>query len=209
MKLIVLDINNLTDARYFAAWNADFLSLNIDPTADKFVRPEYFHALQEWIEGPEFMFMPGRDQMSDLDAVLKLYTEEPLLLLTGAQAQEKKYPYYQRIQVPLQSSINGIGSTLDKNASGILMDLTESGVTWNDIKQNKLGAYNEWKKLCAEFPIFIHLDLNAADLEEIISLGIEGICLTGGEEERVGVKSFDELDSIFERLEEIKLESEN
>jgi phosphoribosylanthranilate isomerase len=60
------------------------------------------------------------------------------------------------------------------------------------------------QRACQQYPIFLSLKFTAPQLNGIISaLAPAGISLKGGEEEKVGIKSFDELDEIFEELEEL------
>jgi len=48
--------------------------------------------------------------------------------------------------------------------------------------------------------VYIDGSFGAADLDKIRSLGAVGIVLKGGEEEKVGFKSFDELDEVLEAI---------
>ncbi|MCB0588954.1 MAG: N-(5'-phosphoribosyl)anthranilate isomerase, partial [Phaeodactylibacter sp.] len=57
-------------------------------------------------------------------------------------------------------------------------------------------------QLCREYPVILSLDFNPETLQEALeSLNLYGINVRGGEEEKTGFKSFDELDELFEALE--------
>ena len=57
------------------------------------------------------------------------------------------------------------------------------------------------KELCQDFKIILSIDFQLDTLEEILDVNLFGLNLKGGDEERVGVKSFDELDEILDALE--------
>jgi phosphoribosylanthranilate isomerase len=58
---------------------------------------------------------------------------------------------------------------------------------------------------CSRYPVLLNINLSPAELPDFIALVQPlGLNLRGGDEERVGVKSFDELDAIFEGLEAFK-----
>ncbi|MCB0619667.1 MAG: N-(5'-phosphoribosyl)anthranilate isomerase, partial [Saprospiraceae bacterium] len=57
------------------------------------------------------------------------------------------------------------------------------------------------RQLCEEFPVILALPCPAGQLEELLArIRPAAIGLRGGEEEKVGYKSFDELDELFELL---------
>ena len=52
-KIIVQNITNLTDARYFAAWGVDYLSYNLDPASEYAITMETAMEISGWVEGPK------------------------------------------------------------------------------------------------------------------------------------------------------------
>ena len=48
--------------------------------------------------------------------------------------------------------------------------------------------------------VFLDANFSASDLDKIKALGFVGIILKGGEEEKVGFKSFEQLDEILEAI---------
>ena len=58
-----------------------------------------------------------------------------------------------------------------------------------------------FKKLSERYLILLEADISAADFPDILEdFPFHGISLKGGEEEKTGIKSFDELDEIFEAI---------
>ncbi|MBP6828235.1 MAG: N-(5'-phosphoribosyl)anthranilate isomerase, partial [Saprospiraceae bacterium] len=48
-------ITNLTDARYFAAKEVDFLGFNLEEGTEDYLDPIYMKAIREWVEGPQIV----------------------------------------------------------------------------------------------------------------------------------------------------------
>ena len=58
-------ITNLTDARYFAAWEVKWLGFNFDSGSEHYILPQNMKAIKEWVEGVklvgEFSFASADD----------------------------------------------------------------------------------------------------------------------------------------------------
>jgi phosphoribosylanthranilate isomerase len=65
-----------------------------------------------------------------------------------------------------------------------------------------LGEQAEgWKNLFARYPVLLDVNLPAETLPQLLStLRPAGFALRGGSEERVGIKSFEEVDDVFEHI---------
>ena len=53
-KVLVCDIDNLTDARYFAAWMVDCLSFNLCESATIKLSTDQIIEIMNWVEGPSY-----------------------------------------------------------------------------------------------------------------------------------------------------------
>lgn len=199
-------ITNLTDARYFAAREADFLGFNLEENTVGYLDPMYMKAIREWVEGPrivgEFIHAPlsyVREAAAffGLDAVqvpAALYGAELAALdgLAVIAVIEGGYPELDRL--------------LEETAPYVqyfLLDIS-------NIIEPATGALpnmEPWIQRCAAYPVLIHADLSAEQWPGLLdALRPAGLNLAGGEEERVGVKSFDEIEAIFEVLESFRNE---
>jgi phosphoribosylanthranilate isomerase len=57
------------------------------------------------------------------------------------------------------------------------------------------------QRICQQNAVILNFNANAKQLNTLIqSINPQGISLKGGEEERVGYKSFDELNDVFDTL---------
>jgi len=202
LKIIALDINNLTDARYFAAWNVNILGLNINPGDQEYISPEYFHALQEWIEGPEYALQIKTNMLSELEAFAKLYREDAFLIFNERNTNYPNARQFLILNINQFESFKDLKNELEKLSQQVKGFILEcNGQSWDHIVALFQEDETQWMKLLKEMPIFINLNFSQESILQFLKHEIHGICLRGGEEERVGVKSYDELDIIFENIE--------
>ncbi len=192
-------ITNLTDARYFAAQDVHFLGFNLEEGTPGYLDPMYMKAIREWVQGPkitgEFDRTPAavvREAAAfyGLDTVQVTRTDD-LALLEGLEVI---------LAVPAIAEIGATRAIFQQAAATaryFLLDFTTlpNAVSW------LLDNADDWKQLFATYPTLLHLDAPAPEIRKILdALQPAGLALRGGEEELVGVKSFDEIDAVFEIL---------
>ena len=200
MQIKASTITNLTDARYFAAKEVDFLGFNLEEGSDGYLEPIYMKAIREWVEGPkivgEFDRTPARTVLEaaafyDLD-VVQLKQTTDLDLLDGLEII---------LHLRAEADLAALEARLREVAplvSYFLLDFSEIADAANLLRQQAAS----WKKLFATYPTLLDINVAANELGALLQvLQPAGLALRGGEEERVGVKSFEEVDEIFELLE--------
>jgi phosphoribosylanthranilate isomerase len=186
------------DARYFAAKEVHFLGFNLEEGTPGYLDPMYMKAIREWVQGPkitgEFDRTPAaviREAATfyGLDAVQVTQTDE-LTLLEGLELI---------LSVPPNTE-PGAMEAIFRAAAQVqyfLVDFTALPNAVSLLLENAAG----WKQLFANYPVLLHLDAPASELSSLVdALQPAGLALRGGEEELVGVKSFDEIDAVFESL---------
>jgi len=199
-------ITNLTDARYFAAWGVEWLGFGLEPGQDHVVAPAQMAAIKEWVEGPKMV-----GEFSGLDVEL-IHQSVDLLNLDAVEVSRFANMSALQLSIPL---IMNIVMEADLEAEALKEILKSNDVVKYFIldfeKNASINNFREkfsveWlSNLAKQFPIFIRTSLNTYSLEEITEeIQPLGISLAGGEEEKVGLKSFDELDEIFEKLEPLR-----
>ena len=82
-----------------------------------------------------------------------------------------------------------------------LIDFNKNAISWQALqKSEKLNAAS-MATLCQQFEVLLSLDFDALNTKDILTtLQPKGISVKGGVEEKIGLKSFDELDAIFELM---------
>ena len=201
-------ITNLTDARYFAAWETEWLGFNLDAGTQDFIPPANMEAIREWVDGVkilgEFNLQPAAEiidaaEKLNLDAVqIGMFAEQQTL----KALHEQEIPVIMEMVVQDLSELSAIETQMRANEDWVeffVLDFSKNGIKWADIQTN---ALDELSNLTEELPILLSVDFPAGQVEHILdATGVAGISVRGGEEEKVGYKSFDELDDLFEALE--------
>lgn len=149
-KIIAGNILNLTDARYFAAQEVDYLLFDLDD-----VDIQTIINIKEWVSGPEILL--------SLSGISLNLIEEAIIRVSP-------------------KAIGGIKEILD---------------SLNYLKAHTQVFHIEQDE---EEVIIWDQDIYSSNLEKAMKNNLTGIILKGGDESDVGVKSFNELDDIFESI---------
>ncbi len=188
-KIIAADLQNLTDARYFAAWLVDYISYNLTlPNVDLTQIKE----IMDWVEGPiSIAQYSGLEDWNDINEQLMALSIDHLIIgpFANKNLNDSDWQIFQTIL---------LDETLDKVESNRTY-IAKSILPFKEFTQAQI---DHLKKLCTANKIYLDCGFGANDIDSILKLGIEGLVLRGGQEEKVGVKSYEDLDEIFEALEE-------
>ena len=200
-------VANLTDARYFAALGVDYLGFALEPGSEGHIGALEVAAFREWIEGPrivgEFGGMPTPD-IARLAAELDLHlVEVGPFGKTHDAAAAAGLPVLQRIPVGPELPPAVAQPILDANAAHVeafVLDFSRGGLPWAALREERV--WTEWlAATCADYPVLLDLPAPASAIEGLLGrFAPLGFQVRGGEEEAVGVKSFDDLDAWFDVL---------
>ncbi len=203
-------ITNLTDARYFAAWEVEWLGFNFDEGSAHYIPPVEMKAIKEWVEGVktvgEFSFASAEHINSAIE-VLELDMVQ-VGMFTDFSVVEKitNVPVIKEVVITSESSDKELEFHLNEFNSKVecfLLSFEKDEMTWEMLKNGEASiSFSFFKEICELHNIILNINLSEKSLDEILTVSnLHGLNVKGGEEEKVGVKSFDELDEIFEALE--------
>jgi phosphoribosylanthranilate isomerase len=192
-------ITNLTDARYFAAKDVAFLGFNLEEGTEGYLDPMYMKAMREWVEGPgivgEYVHAPAEV----VAEAARFFALDAVQVPIGSHGNDLDILAGVPVLLQLEWPANAhdlLQICADKAAfvAYFLLDITTDH--W-PLHQNLL------KTLCAQYPVLLQIELPTETIQTILQeINPAGLNLSGGEEEKVGVKSFDDLDTIFDLLEQ-------
>lgn len=190
-KILAADINNLTDARYFAAWGIEWLCFYISKTELNDKGIQKYIEIKEWIEGPKFAARFDEDITTEdrmgfvasvgLDGIIanNLIAKELDLFPTA-------------VKIILET--DDLKTLLDSPFETIIYKI-ENAEKFEEL------AIDDFE----DYELYIDTDIDLRFLKQHKdNLKAIGLVIKGGEEEKVGYKSFDDLDVIFEELEAIQ-----
>jgi phosphoribosylanthranilate isomerase len=201
-------LSHLTDARYFASMEIDWMGFNLDPFAENASSPPFVKAIREWISGPtfvgEFNYASATDiltiaESAGLDAIQlgPLFDYNELAIIPDS------YTLFAEIRIESNLPDPALFAFLQQHTGKInYFILNFSYITeplsflWKDALVS----------LCQSYPIFIYCNGDSYQVAEHIQYFKPfGYCLSGGSEEKTGLKSFEELDEIFDKLSALAL----
>ena len=209
IKIKASHITSLTDARYFAAKEVEWLSFNFTEGTSSYIEPMKARAIIEWVTVPnivgEFSFLSADE--------INFYTEgwglqvvqvgiftpiSTVIAIKNADViKEIKIDELTEYDLLIEDLL-----AFSPYVQAFQLNFDTNNITWADIKNQSTPIdIKVLKSICKKFKIILSIDFEPFMLNEILALNLYGLNLKGGEEERTGVKSFDELDDIFDMLE--------
>ena len=197
-------IANLTDARYFAAREAKWLGFNMDKMNPSAVSEMEVNAIKEWLDGVEIVGEFGDISNEDLMGAIERIGFDAVLAgpFTSREAIEGlNIPVFKEVVVEPAMSENDLSNLLEDFEGAVAYFVL-------DFDKNKVlpGSSNislEFlKELSEQYQLIISFPWETYSIESAIQdASWAGILMRGGEEEKVGFKSFDDLDEILDFLE--------
>ena len=208
-KIKASNISNLTDARYFAAWYVDWLGFDLRSTENTLSLAEV-KAIKEWIEGPVIV---GEIDLLDFEKAKEVITFLELeAIQVGMYTPVEQLQSLQNYTIIKEVVIEPTMQASDLEAhlaeyfdvvSYFLLDFDKNGIDWEQIKKGTSFSMAFLKKLCQRQEILLSVNSKPTEIDDILeNIQPYGLSIKGGIEEKVGFKSFDEVDEIFEILEE-------
>lgn len=204
MIIIASALTHLTDARYFAARGASWLSYDLRVSSP--LSLPQAKAIIAWVEGPKQM---GEFDLQTADEIRQIATA---LSLSGVQIGHfaelevakslENILIFKEIKINNDINIKTIEETLAAFAPYVAAFVLDFGAVFPTF--NWLD--DAWRAALRKYSIVLKMNFQADSILEMLGEASPlGIALEGGEEERVGLKSYDELDDVFDRLEAASL----
>jgi phosphoribosylanthranilate isomerase len=176
-------ISNLSDARYCAGMGVDLLGFRTVSGQENFIAPKQFQEVRGWITGPRVVAeIYGLQDAGEIDSMLESYRPDliELSLTELDKINESPVPLILRCSTTHVTAI--LSHRLRPKIDYLLID---------DFK-------NEGKVI-SEIPVLV--ELNQFSLDEIKpEYSGYGIALNGSAEVRPGLKSYEDLADILEKL---------
>jgi phosphoribosylanthranilate isomerase len=203
LKIKAEKINSLTDARYFAAKNVDYISYDFnDPKIDFNI----LTAFTEWIEGPKTVIIVSS---LDLDLVFQLCNQIPVdfLQLDIESYLKSNYHVFEKDiivevdwlkYIDFEDKIKGFVQSYARPT--LQINFEEN----NTISTEQLKFIANLSSISHNLNIIVNADLKPEDIETIFAqIPDTIICIKGSDEEKVGLKSFDETEALFDIIEQL------
>lgn len=192
-------VTNLTDARYCSGMMVDLLGFSLNPSSPNYVSPEEYKEITGWVSGVEFVAELSWNPSLDIQKVLKEYPDvkwieyDRLEELKKFQGEEYSLIYKVNLQElkHLEDQISELIAQTD-----ILVHIqTETEELTDSDKKSILSLSEKCRVLLGSG---ITVDNVILTIKE---LNLYGISLNGGKEIKAGLRDFDQMADILEKLE--------
>ena len=200
--VLVNGINNLSDARYCAGMGADMMGFNLDNRKTGHLSDDAFKEITGWVAGIKLV--------GEFDEASAAEINEKAFNLNLDLIQLNK-PYLldeiRKIEKPVIQKVFINKDTIETELMEML-DLYHEDVPYFLIYSNDFTTIDETNiRLLSDIarlhPVIIGFGIEKGNIENVLEqVTPYGIGLQGSDEIRPGLKTFDELEEIFEALEE-------
>ena len=222
-KVIATGVTHLTDARYFAAWEVDLLAFPLGPAGVDWLT---LNAMREWVAGPEIAVelnlgadaggqtvSPALYRGAMLEELVRHGITSVIAPATdiASLSAEVREAYtdagikrYAHLPVAGYQSVDDLRESLEElpPVTGVILDFESGGITWADLAEGHPFGVEDLRALLAARPVYLQIALGKIDPKGVAAAySPAGFAVRGSSEEKVGYKSFDDLDPLFEGLE--------
>ncbi len=208
IKIKASSIHNLTDARYFASKEVEWVGFSLEPGMEGAIEMETAANIIGWIDSVkvvgEFDTLPAEDILEIHEQLW--FDAVQVGMFTSPEEMKKlsKLALIQEVVVGKNMKAEELSDYLAINAmycESFLLNLEKDGFTWESLQKDGEISLKLLRQIARQYQIILALDFTAGNISQVLeAVQPFGISLVGGAEERTGVKSFDELDDIFEEL---------
>ncbi len=204
-------VSNLTDARYFAAWHVEWLGFDLTTSGLERLPLIQVKEIKDWIEGPKIV---GELEVLDIEESQQIINFLELECIQVGMHTPIEYfnsltvsTIIKEVIIESTTTYSSLKKHLDTYFDYVdyfLIDFSKNNINWDSLKEGTGSlTQQELKDVCSQYEVFLSLDYSDKNTIEIVAeINPLGLIVKGGIEEKVGFKSFDELDEIFELLEE-------
>lgn len=200
-------VTNLTDARYFAAREVAWLSFDCRAGSDARLPPATIHAIREWVGGVQYLGEFDLATAADIRELMDTLQFDAIQVgpLTGPEVLvdlKATVPVFKEIVIELETKPEDVYNQFvlfQPLVQGFVLDFAKNALPFPTGGPLPLAQIAAW---CRQFPIYISADWHKETLKTTLEvLQPQGLCVKGGAEEKIGYKSFAEMDEIFDLLE--------
>jgi phosphoribosylanthranilate isomerase len=212
VRVKVCGLTSLEDARFASGALADFLGFVFYEESPRYIDPAKAGAIINWIEGPLTVGVFVNHALDDVNMIAS-QSGLDIVQLHGNESPE----YCRLIEKPVikvfrvndetdPDSLRGEVELYLEDVDYLLFD-TKSESAWGGT-----GKTFDWsliKDLSVDLPVFLSGGLNPDNVKKACrTVQPWGIDLSSGLESSPGLKDFDKLEQLFDRMREVEEEIE-
>ncbi len=185
MEIIAYDIDNLTDARYFAAWGVSYIAYQV---SDKGVSPDKLVEIISWIEGPKTsLIIDGLQFPDDLQEIV-LQNEISSVIVSH---------FFDTGTLPSCIDDVIVKMPIENPHSSPHKIMITSVKPVKDLGKKEIETI---QRLPNTQRVYLDIPATPDDIKVLENWGVLGLVIRGSHEEKTGYKSFEGLDEVMEEI---------
>ncbi|MCG9879469.1 MAG: hypothetical protein MH472_02615 [Bacteroidia bacterium] len=195
-KLKLSPVTNLADARFAAAAGIEYVGFCLNPSDADFILPIKAKEILDWISGSHAIAYFGEQDLDEIISLSELLNMDVVALENSILPDELP-----QIGKPIIKVIPISNNSLEfvKTEIAAYKEYADAFELKGSLHDGLKAA--DIKDLCAQYKIFLNLDFAEFPGKELIAeLMPYAWHLQGGKEEKTGLKEYDELNDLLEKL---------
>jgi len=199
VPLLIRGINNLSDARYCAGMGADRLSFILDPSLPNHLTPATVKELAGWVAGVELIGEFDTLSAPEINALAADCALDAVLLRSPRPADElAEIAPPVLLEVPFDQLATFPATDYTEAVAGVLLELPEAVAAYDEALAGDAVAI-----LARQLPLWLGPGLHPHRARQVlVAVRPAGLVFASGEEIKLGLRDFDQLEAVFEALEE-------
>jgi len=199
-QILASQINNLSDARYFAAYPVDWMSFVGNPNASNYLDLEQVNEIIGWIAGPKILMDARGCSPAQIQTFVNQVQVSGLIIdatqTISAELQEH-YEILRVIYVPALIDLSALEAEIvQMNNNDILVyDFQTNDADTSVVLQPEFAPFLTSRS------VFIDGQISIKEVSRFLNSGANGLVITSGVEEKVGLRSFEDIQDLMEELE--------
>lgn len=195
----VNNITNLSDARYCSGMGVNLLGFSLDSSSEKYVNPGLFAEITGWVSGVELIGEFSFEFQPDILNTLKEYPS--ITWIEYDRLEELKGLADSGHSLIYKMSLEEVKHIEPE----VAREINESGIIFHVFSEDDILSEDDLevvKKLAASCKVILGTGITPENVLNLIdSCGLFGISLYGGDEIKPGLRDFDLMADILEKLE--------
>lgn len=192
-------INNLTDARFFSSFQVNWLSFNFDPLATNNINIDQAKEIKNWLAGPKIVGEfnnQGEEEILFIAEALKLDGVQVQSDISFKTLKDKGFLIFRELKV----SPDAIPLAIDMHDDVDYVVLEVFDI--EDLEEADDYLKNFVIDICSSYSTLLSFPFRPENIDQVLEIyKPAGVNIYGSEEVQTGVKAFNELADILEKLE--------
>lgn len=178
-------VTHLSDARFFASYAVDYIGFCFNPLSPNYISPQLALAIKGWLHNVKIVAEFANQDAENIKGILD-FLQPDVLEISYADAEENNN---QLFSLNLPIIINCPANKLHKLKNEKYLFVLVEDYNGEDISESN-------------FPLMLDITQSQIDFSNMNTAGIQ---IKGTPEQETGIKNYDELAELLEKITEVHI----